>query len=134
MLAGEQRLEQDLLIDRADHGGDRTAWQAGRDVLDREHLAADFLGELRLIGFDIAEDVIADRRAGEVHDRADLDRKLACPLLALWGAKGVIERQYPVLEIWSERAASVTGKALPCGHFLAEEAPQETLAELLQFL
>ncbi len=68
------------------------------------------------------------------HDRADLDRRLACPLLALWGAKGVIERQYPVLEIWRERAASVTGKALPCGHFLAEEAPEETLAELLQFL
>ena len=68
------------------------------------------------------------------HDRADLDRRLACPLLALWGAKGVIERQYPVLEIWRERAGSVTGKALPCGHFLAEEAPEETLAELLQFL
>jgi haloacetate dehalogenase len=68
------------------------------------------------------------------HDRADLNRKLACPLLALWGAKGVIERQYSVLEIWRERAASVTGKALPCGHFLAEEAPEETLAELLQFL
>ena len=68
------------------------------------------------------------------HDRADLDRKLACPLLALWGAKGVIERSYPVLEIWRERAREVRGKALPCGHFLAEEAPAETLAELMQFL
>jgi len=68
------------------------------------------------------------------HDRADLDRKLACPLLVLWGAEGVIERSYPVLEIWRERAQDVTGKALPCGHFLAEEAPSETLAELLEFL
>ncbi len=68
------------------------------------------------------------------HDRADLDRKLACPLLVLWGAKGVIERNYPVLDIWRERAGNVTGKALPCGHFLAEEAPKETLAELLRFL
>ena len=68
------------------------------------------------------------------HDRADLGRKLVCPVLALWGAKGVIERNYPVLEIWRERAAEVSGKALPCGHFLAEEAPAETLAELLKFL
>jgi len=68
------------------------------------------------------------------HDRADLDRKLACPLLVLWGAEGVIERSYPVLEIWRERAQDVTGKALPCGHFLAEESPSETLAELLDFL
>jgi haloacetate dehalogenase len=68
------------------------------------------------------------------HDRADLDRKLACPLLALWGAEGVVERCYDVLEVWRERAADVTGKALPCGHFLAEEAPGETLAELLDFL
>ena len=68
------------------------------------------------------------------HDRADLGRKLACPVLALWGAKGVIERSYPVLEIWRERARDVHGKALPCGHFLAEEAPAETVAELLNFL
>jgi haloacetate dehalogenase len=68
------------------------------------------------------------------HDRADLNRKLACPLLALWGAEGVIERSYDVLEIWRERARDVTGKALPCGHFLAEEAPAETLDALLDFL
>jgi haloacetate dehalogenase len=68
------------------------------------------------------------------HDRADLDRKVACPVLALWGAKGVIERSYPVLEIWRERVRDLRGKALPCGHFLAEEAPTETVAELLNFL
>ncbi len=52
----------------------------------------------------------------------------------LWGAEGVIERSYQVLEIWRERAGDVRGTALPCGHFLAEEAPAETLTELLQFL
>jgi haloacetate dehalogenase len=67
------------------------------------------------------------------HDRADLGRKVACPVLALWGAKGVIERSYPVLEIWRERVRDLRGKALPCGHFLAEEAPTETVAELLNF-
>jgi len=68
------------------------------------------------------------------HDRGDLDCKVACPLLVLWGAEGVIERSYQVLEIWRERAREVRGKALPCGHFLAEEAAAETLAELVQFL
>jgi haloacetate dehalogenase len=68
------------------------------------------------------------------HDRADLERKIACPVLALWGAEGVIERTYDTLAVWRERAEEVSGKALPCGHFLAEEAPQATLAELLAFL
>lgn len=68
------------------------------------------------------------------HDRADRGRKVAVPLLVLWGAKGVIERSYDVLDLWSERAEDVSGRALPCGHFLAEEAPEETLEALLAFL
>lgn len=68
------------------------------------------------------------------HDRADLDRKIACPLLVLWGAKGVIERSYDVLDTWRARAVEVTGQALPCGHFLPEEAPEQTLAALQAFL
>jgi haloacetate dehalogenase len=68
------------------------------------------------------------------HDRADRDRKVAMPLLVLWGQLGVIERCYDVLELWSARAEQVSGRALPCGHFLAEEAPEETLAALSGFL
>lgn len=67
------------------------------------------------------------------HDRADLDKFIECPLLVLWGARGVMERCYDVLEVWRERAREVEGRALPCGHFLAEEAPTETLAELRAF-
>ena len=68
------------------------------------------------------------------HDRADLERKIACPLLVLWGAEGVIERTYDTLAVWRARAEDVSGRALPCGHFLPEEAPEETLAELVAFL
>ncbi len=68
------------------------------------------------------------------HDRADIERKIACPLLALWGAEGVIERTYDPMAVWRARAGEVSGRALPCGHFLAEEAPEETLAELEAFL
>ena len=68
------------------------------------------------------------------HDRADLDRKLTCPLLVLWGAEGVVARTYDVLALWRERAEDVRGEALPCGHFLAEEQPEKTLRALLDFL
>jgi len=68
------------------------------------------------------------------HDAQDLDRKIECPLLVLWGGLGVIEQCYEVLDVWRERAADVRGRALDCGHFLPEEAPEETLEELLGFL
>ena len=67
------------------------------------------------------------------HDREDLDRRIECPLLVLWGARGVIERSYDVLSVWRERAADVSGRALDCGHFLAEEAPDATLVALKAF-
>jgi haloacetate dehalogenase len=68
------------------------------------------------------------------HDRADLDKKIACPLLLLWGAQGLVGRMYDVPAVWRERASNVSGKALACGHWLAEEVPNETLAELRVFL
>jgi haloacetate dehalogenase len=68
------------------------------------------------------------------HDQADLNRKVACPLLALWGQRGAMHRMFDVAATWRERAANVTGKALPGGHFLPEELPDQTLAELRAFL
>jgi haloacetate dehalogenase len=79
-----------------------------------------------------------DYRAGASidleHDAADAGKKIACPLLVLWGEKGVAGRLYDPLAIWRENAVDVTGRALPCGHFLPEEAPEETLAALEAFL
>jgi haloacetate dehalogenase len=68
------------------------------------------------------------------HDKADLDKKIACPVLALWGAKAPMGRLYDVLSIWRERAASVTGRSLPAGHNLQEDAPDLVHAELHAFL
>lgn len=67
------------------------------------------------------------------HDRADLGRRLPMPLLALWGERGLVGRSWDVPAVWREHAESVEGAALPCGHFLPEEAPAETLAALLSF-
>jgi len=62
------------------------------------------------------------------HDEADLDKTIECPVLVLWGAKGVIERCFDALAEWRERASDVRGHSLPGGHYLAEELPQETAA------
>jgi len=79
-----------------------------------------------------------DYRAGASidleHDEADLDKKVECPLLALWGAKGAMERLYDVLGTWRERATNVQGKSLPGGHWLPEELPNEVYSGLMPFL
>ena len=68
------------------------------------------------------------------HDRADLDRKIECPVLALWGADGVVNRLFDPLDDWRSVATDVRGKALPSGHYIPEEVPDELLSELLPFL
>ena len=70
------------------------------------------------------------------HDDADraAGRRVRCPLLALWGERGVVHRLFDPLAEWRAVADDVRGRPLPCGHYLAEEAPDATLAELDAFL
>jgi len=81
-----------------------------------------------------------DYRAGASidleHDEADLKagRKIACPLLVLWGAKGNVGRLFDPMAVWRERASDVRGRAMPSGHNIQLEAPAETLTELRGFL
>ena len=67
------------------------------------------------------------------HDAADEQARVECPLLALWGDKGVVHRLFDPIADWESVAVDVRGRALPCGHFLAEEAPEPTLEEFLNF-
>jgi len=69
------------------------------------------------------------------HDRESRlqGQKVQCPLLVLWGKNGVIERCCKPLEDWGEVSVDVRGKALPGGHYLAEELPEETYTELRDF-
>jgi haloacetate dehalogenase len=66
----------------------------------------------------------ADRVAG---------RRISCPLLALWGARGKMGEWYDVLAVWRGWADDVRGHAIDCGHYLPEEAPSETARALLEF-
>lgn len=78
-----------------------------------------------------------DYRAGATvdldDDRADAHEKLSCPVLVLWSTKG-IGSDYDVLSVWRGEANDVRGRGLACGHFLAEERPEETASELMSFL
>lgn len=79
-----------------------------------------------------------DYRAGATIDREldDADRgkrRLACPLLALWAGRDELGRWFDVVETWRRWADDVQGRALDCGHFLAEEAPDETYVALRGF-
>jgi haloacetate dehalogenase len=78
-----------------------------------------------------------DYRAGATidleHDNADADAQLVCPTLVLWSATALGEL-YDVSEIWGARAPQLEGLAFNCGHFLAEERPEQVAAAILQLL
>jgi haloacetate dehalogenase len=61
-------------------------------------------------------------------------RRIICPLLLLWGATGGVGRNHKAHEIWLRYATDIrSAKALPCGHYLSEEAPEQTYNELRAF-
>ena len=84
----------------------------------------------------LCEDYRASAGIDLEHDRADRDagRRLTVPLLALWGEEGVVHRCFDPLAEWQRVATDVRGRPLPCGHYIAEEAPQTLLDEVLPFL
>ena len=84
----------------------------------------------------ICEDYRAAATIDLEHDRLDREegRKLRMPLLALWGEQGVVGRCFDPLREWKLVADDVQGGALPCGHYIAEEAPELLLERVLPFL
>jgi haloacetate dehalogenase len=69
------------------------------------------------------------------HDEADRgSRRITCPTLVLWSATGAVAHWYEPIEIWKSWADHVEGAPVASGHFLAEEAPDDTTDQLLTFL
>ncbi len=66
-------------------------------------------------------------------DERDLGTKLSCPVYTLWGQFGKMDSLFDVLETWRQKATDVTGKSLPCGHFIPEEVPELLLEEVVPF-
>lgn len=86
-----------------------------------------------------AQAVCADYRASAgidlQHDQADVDagHQLAMPLRVLWGEHGAVGRCFDVPALWRAAATDFTGHAVPCGHYIAEEAPELLLRESISF-
>jgi len=82
----------------------------------------------------ICEDYRAGATIDYELDEADRGvRRVACPLLALWGEHGPLG-SVDLVAVWRAWAEDVRGAALPCGHHLPEEAPAETAAALRALL
>ena len=81
------------------------------------------------------EDYRASASVDLEHDAVDIaaGRRVRCPLLALWGGHGIVERCFDALAEWRRVATGVQGKALPCGHYIPEEAPDRLFDELMVF-
>ncbi len=109
------------------------AWRT--DAIE-EPMFAEYLRAFRLPGTIRAglEDYRAAATRDIADDERDLSAKIACPLLAIWGEFGKMHTLFDVLATWRDKAGDVRGEALPCGHFIPEEAPEELLSRLLPFL
>jgi haloacetate dehalogenase len=83
----------------------------------------------------ICEDYRASASIDLLHDRQDVHdgRQISQPLRVLWGEHAAVGQCFDVLGLWRQRAISVSGQALPCGHYIAEEAPERLLLEAMDF-
>jgi len=80
------------------------------------------------------EDYRAAATIDLVHDADHEHNKIACPLHVVWGEHGVVGKLFAPLRDWQEKAlTTVTGKALPAGHFIPDQAPDLLLDEMMQF-
>ena len=83
----------------------------------------------------ICEEYRASATLDREHDEADRGtRRIACPTLVLWSDTGPLATWYEPLDVWKTWASDVDGGPISAGHFIPEEAPDETAGRLIDFL
>ena len=111
-----------------------SAWSKGNDIAFEPEAVAEYVR-----CFDAAsihatcEDYRAAATVDLDHDGQDQGVLLKMPVQALWGHKGLVGKLYDVLDVWRGYAENVVGESMPCGHFLTEEAPEQTANALISF-
>jgi haloacetate dehalogenase len=116
------------------------------DVIGRRHAGLTAFAPQALAEYErciaipgTAQSICEDYRAGAgidlEHDRADRNsgHKLTQPLRVLWGEQGAVGRCFDVPTLWREAAHHFSGRVLPCGHYIAEEAPELLLSDVFEF-
>ena len=83
----------------------------------------------------MCEDYRAAATIDLVHDRADraTGKKLKMPLRVLWGEHGLVNKCFAPIADWEAVAQDVSGRTLPCGHYIPEECPEELIADARKF-
>jgi haloacetate dehalogenase len=122
LIAAERRLFLETVL---------SDWAGSRDGITEEAFAC----YLEAWTDDTIRATCDDYRAGaridcelDALDR-DAGTMITCPMLALWGGEG-----RDLLPIWRRWATDVRGHGIACGHFMAEEAPEEVLEAMVPFL
>lgn len=133
-LAQPVDLPERLLAGAEEYWVRKRVGREGRDFIEEEAVREYIRCFTAATIHGSCEDYRAAATIDLEHDEADLDVKVACPTLVLWGAMGQINRRYDALAVWRERATDVDGEAMPSGHFVPEEAPEETFRALRTFL
>ncbi|QQS12518.1 MAG: alpha/beta hydrolase [Rhodospirillales bacterium] len=110
----------------------------GAPIVHTAEAQAEYLRCAKLPGaiHAMCEDYRASASIDLDHDRADLaaGRRIACPVRAVWSKGGVIDRMFdPIRTFQPYCALPVTGAAIPGGHYLAEESPDELTREIADF-
>jgi haloacetate dehalogenase len=131
-FAQHEKPERAILADPA-------AWYGGSP----EAMGAENWADYRAAIHDPAtiHGMLEDYRAGlginRAHDEQDRRHgtQVRCPVLVLWSLYDDLAALHgDVLAIWRKWAPDLRGAAIPCGHHMAEEAPEALAAELLAFL
>jgi haloacetate dehalogenase len=143
LLAQPEPLPERLLAGAADAVVDDAlgGWGSAPETFDPAVRAA-YIAALSDPGHvhAICEEYRAAAGLDREHDAADrrAGRRISCPVLALWSADGPLGTWYAgaggPLGVWRCWADDVRGDAIPAGHFLPEERPDQTAERLRQFL
>ncbi len=116
-----------FLRSRFDRTGDPSVFPA--EAVDEYARCFEIPGAIHAI----CEDYRAGAGIDLVHDEADYGRKITAPLQVLWSPRGGASRGRDPLAVWHEYATDVRGHTLPCGHYLAEEKPDEVYDAIRTF-
>ncbi len=68
------------------------------------------------------------------HDAADIERRVICPTLVLYGSRGIMAKLFDIPAEWRKRCATLRDESLPGGHFFVDQFPNDTAGVLLRFL
>ena len=108
----------------------------GTDIFSTERWAEYLAGVSNPLSMHaMCEDYRAAASIDLIHDRADRSagKKLIMPFRVLWGEHGLVNKCFKPIADWKAVAQDVSGRALPCGHYIPEELPTELISEARSF-